>query len=59
MSNLKGIIQSYYNGIGFVKIMGRECGYITTKASFISKAVDILLIPEQEWVIHGDKGLIK
>jgi len=47
--NYKGYLKSYPNSVGFVKIMGRECGFIATKASFLSKSVDVLLIPEEQW----------
>jgi len=30
-------------------MMGRECGFITLKSSFLSKSADVVLIPEEEW----------
>ena len=49
LQNYKGVLSSYFNAVGFVKLMGRECGFIATKAAFLSKVVDIVLIPEEEW----------
>ena len=37
---------SAYNGVGIVKLMGRQSGYITMHATIASGQVDIVLIPE-------------
>jgi len=38
--------------------MGRESGFIALKSSFLSKAADVVLIPEEKWYIKGSKGLL-
>jgi 6-phosphofructokinase 1 len=42
---------SAYNGVGIVKLMGRQSGYITMYATIASGQVDIVLIPEVHSVI--------
>jgi hypothetical protein len=34
------------NGVGVVKLMGRNCGYITAHAALASRDVDVCLVPE-------------
>ena len=38
--------KSGYRGVGIVKLMGRQSGFIATYASIASGEVDICLIPE-------------
>ena len=38
--------KSGYKGVGIVKLMGRQSGFIATYASIASGEVDICLIPE-------------
>ena len=47
------------NGIGLVKLMGRDAGFIAAGASVISQEVDFTLVPEVDFHLHGDKGLLK
>lgn len=37
---------SAYNGVGIVKLMGRQSGFIAMHASLASGQVDVCLIPE-------------
>ena len=46
------------NGIGIVKIMGRESGYIATHTALAQKDVNFLLIPEIDFEIEGAEGLL-
>eukprot|EP00878_Enallax_costatus_P001477 GHUV01001628.1.p1 GENE.GHUV01001628.1~~GHUV01001628.1.p1 ORF type:complete len:516 (+),score=141.69 GHUV01001628.1:418-1965(+) len=46
-------------GIGLVKLMGRQSGFIAMQASMASGVVDAVLIPEVPFTLHGDKGLFK
>ena len=48
---------SAYNGIGMVKVMGRQSGFIALDASMSSGVVDICLIPEVPFKLQGRKGL--
>lgn len=44
---------SAHNGIGIVKLMGRDSGYIAMNASMSSGIVDVCLIPEVPFKIEG------
>jgi len=46
-------------GIGLVKLMGRQSGFIAMQASMASGVVDAVLIPEVPFLLDGDKGLCK
>jgi 6-phosphofructokinase 1 len=41
------------NGIGIVKLMGREAGYIAAHATLASREVDLCLIPEVAVPLNG------
>jgi hypothetical protein len=43
---------SAYNGIGIVKLMGRQSGFIAMHASLASGQVDVCLIPEVSSLQH-------
>ncbi len=45
------------NGIGLVKLMGRHSGFIAANAALASKAVNFVLIPEQDFDLEGPNGL--
>ena len=45
------------NGIGLVKLMGRESGYIASNASIASQDVNYCLIPELSFDLEGPQGL--
>ena len=45
------------NGVGLVKLMGRYSGFIARDASLANGNVDITLIPELPFELHGPKGL--
>ncbi|KAI4328148.1 hypothetical protein L6164_020529 [Bauhinia variegata] len=49
---------SAYHGIGIVKLMGRSSGFIAMHASLASGQVDICLIPEVPFNIHGPHGVL-
>lgn len=48
---------SAYQGIGLVKLMGRQSGFIAMQASMASGVVDICLIPEVHFELHGERGM--
>ncbi|GJQ09226.1 hypothetical protein GpartN1_g1017.t1 [Galdieria partita] len=52
-------VSCFPNGIGIVKLMGRNSGFIALYASLSSREVDCCLIPEVPFVIHGRGGLIE
>lgn len=45
------------NGIGIVKLMGRDSGFITATASLANSVVDFCLIPETPFQISGPNGI--
>jgi len=51
--------QSVFNGIGIVKVMGRESGFIAANATLASNQVDFCIIPEAEFVLEGENGLLR
>ena len=46
------------NGIGIVKLMGRESGFIASQATLALKEVNFVLIPEVPFAMTGDEGLL-
>ncbi|KMZ63705.1 6-phosphofructokinase [Zostera marina] len=51
--------QSGENGIGVVKLMGRNSGYIAMHATLASRDVDCCLIPESPFYLEGPGGLFE
>jgi len=46
------------NGIGIVKLMGRESGFIAAQATMALKEVNFVLIPEVPFTLLGREGLL-
>jgi 6-phosphofructokinase 1 len=49
---------SVRNGIGLVKVMGREAGFIAAQSVLALKEVNYVLIPEASFELRGDNGLL-
>lgn len=49
---------SVLNGIGLVKLMGRNAGFIAAHAALASHDVNVCLVPEVRFEIDGPKGLL-
>jgi len=49
---------SVQNGIGLVKLMGREAGFIAAQATLALREVNYVLIPEAPFVLQGPRGLL-
>ena len=47
------------NGIGLVKLMGRDSGFITSFATLAGSAVNFALIPEVPFQLDGARGLLE
>jgi len=47
------------NGIGLVKIMGRQSGHIAAGAALAQSDVNFVLIPEAPFELEGEKGLLR
>ena len=48
-----------YRGIGLVRLMGRDSGFIAAYSALANPVVNICLIPEQELVLEGESGLLR
>jgi len=46
------------NGIGLVKVMGRESGFIAAHTSLAQSDVNFCLIPENPFDLYGENGLL-
>ena len=47
-----------YNGIGLVKLMGRDSGFIAAYAAIANPVVNFCLIPEDNFELEGANGLL-
>ncbi|MCL2823162.1 MAG: ATP-dependent 6-phosphofructokinase [Polyangiaceae bacterium] len=50
---------SAHNGIGLVKLMGRDSGFITAAATLASLEVNYCLVPEVHFDLEGPHGLLE
>ena len=50
--------RSAYNGVGLVRLMGRQSGFIAMNASLASGEVDVCLIPEINTPLEGPGGIL-
>jgi len=48
-----------FNGIGIVKLMGRESGFIAAQATLALKEVNFVLVPESPFSLEGPGGLLE
>ncbi len=46
------------NGVGIVKLMGRDAGFITAAATVASEDVNFCLVPEVPFDLDGPRGLL-
>lgn len=46
------------NGIGIVKLMGRESGFIAAHATVSLSLVNFVLVPEVQFTLYGEGGLL-
>jgi 6-phosphofructokinase 1 len=46
------------NGIGFVKLMGRHSGFVAANAALALREVNFVLIPESDFDLEGEAGLL-
>ena len=49
---------SYEYGVGIIKVIGRESGFLAVEASIASRDVHICLIPEIGYELYGKEGLL-
>lgn len=50
--------EGYPNGIGLIKLMGRESGFIAATATLAQQDVNFVLIPEVDFDLEGPHGLL-
>ncbi|MDM8555274.1 ATP-dependent 6-phosphofructokinase [Desulfococcaceae bacterium HSG7] len=50
--------KGYPNGIGLIKLMGRYSGFIAASAAIAQQDVNFVLIPEADFDLHGNGGLL-
>lgn len=50
--------KSVYNGIGLVKLMGRDSGFIAAHAALSSNDVNYVFIPEVPFKFEGENGFL-
>ncbi len=51
--------RSVFNGVGLVKVMGRDAGFIAAFATLASQEVNFTLIPEVPLRLEGDHGFLE
>ncbi len=51
--------KSHFNGIGLVKLMGRDAGFIAAGATVASGEVNFTLIPEIPFQLRGENGFLE
>ncbi|VGO15813.1 ATP-dependent 6-phosphofructokinase [Pontiella desulfatans] len=59
ITNAHNEARAYRNGVGLVKLMGRESGWIAASAALANSAVNFCLVPEVEFDLHGPKGFLE
>ena len=47
------------NGVGLVRLMGRESGWIAASAALANSNVNFCLVPEVPFDLHGEHGFLK
>lgn len=47
------------NGIGLIKLMGRDSGFISCYAALAGGNVDFVLVPEVPFQLEGERGLLE
>ncbi|MGL4524703.1 MAG: ATP-dependent 6-phosphofructokinase [Spirochaetia bacterium] len=48
-----------HNGVGLVKLMGRDSGFIAAQTALASHEANFVLIPEVPFQLEGENGLLK
>ncbi len=48
-----------FNGIGLVRLMGRDSGFIAAHASLANSVVNFCLVPEVPFAVDGERGLLR
>ncbi|MHC4243228.1 MAG: ATP-dependent 6-phosphofructokinase [Planctomycetota bacterium] len=51
--------KGHWNGIGLVKLMGRDSGFIAAYATLANSDVNFCFIPEAPFVLEGENGFLQ
>ncbi|MCS7024769.1 MAG: ATP-dependent 6-phosphofructokinase [Bryobacteraceae bacterium] len=51
--------RSHFHGVGLVKLMGRDAGFIAAGATLASQEVNFTLVPEVPFRLHGEGGFLE
>ena len=46
-------------GVGLVRLMGRHSGFVAASATLACREVNLVLVPEQEFSLEGEKGILE
>jgi 6-phosphofructokinase 1 len=58
ITNAHSEAKAYRNGVGLVRLMGRESGWIAASATLANSNVNFCLVPEVLFDLHGENGFI-
>jgi 6-phosphofructokinase 1 len=58
ITNAHSESKAYRNGVGLVKLMGRESGWIAASATLSNGSVNFCLVPEVPFDLHGPNGFL-
>ncbi|MBN8217190.1 MAG: ATP-dependent 6-phosphofructokinase [Spirochaetes bacterium] len=47
-----------WNGVGLVKLMGRDSGFIAASATLVNSVVNFCLVPEVPFPLEGERGFL-
>ncbi len=56
ITNAHSEAKAYRNGIGLIRLMGRESGWIAASAALANSNVNFCLVPEVPFELHGKNG---
>ncbi len=48
-----------FNGVAIIKLMGRDSGFIAASAVMAMPEINVVLVPEVEFELHGSRGLLQ
>jgi 6-phosphofructokinase 1 len=58
ITNAHSEAKAYRNGVGLVRLMGRESGWIAASAALANSNVNFCLVPEVPFDLHGPNGFL-
>lgn len=58
ITNAHSEAKAYRNGVGLVRLMGRESGWIAASATLANSNVNFCLVPEVPFDLHGPRGFL-